>query len=152
MAAPFIFIGTHCEADRQEVDHMSGPLIMISRSRIKPGHRETYEAHLRQANEMVESEEPRVIAFNSWTSEDGTEVSTVHFHPDADSLDAHLKLYFERLAGPVAESVDSYELDIWGVASESALSALRSVPGMQVRVLPVHEAGFIRLGADAVAT
>ena len=131
---------------------MSGPLIMISRSRIKPGHRETYEAHLRQANEMVESEEPRVISFNSWTSEDGTEVSTVHFHPDADSLDAHLKLYFERLAGPVAESVDSYELDIWGVASESALSALRSVPGMQLRVLPVHEAGFIRLGADAVAT
>jgi len=131
---------------------MSGPLIMISRSRIKPGHRETYEAHLRQANEMVESEEPRVIAFNSWTSEDGTEVSTVHFHPDADSLDTHLKLYFERLAGPVAESVDSYELDIWGVASESALSALRSVPGMQVRVLPVHEGGFIRLGADAVAT
>ena len=81
---------------------MSGPLIMISRSRIKPGHRETYEAHLRQATEMVESEEPRVIAFNSWTSEDGTEVSTVHLHPDADSLDTHLKLYFERLAGPVA--------------------------------------------------
>ena len=131
---------------------MSGPLIMISRSRIKPGHRETYEAHLKQATEMVESEEPRVIAFNSWTSEDGTEVSTVHFHPDADSLDAHLKLYFERLAGPVAESVDSYELDIWGVASESALSALRSVPGMQVRVLPVHEAGFMRLREGAVAT
>ena len=131
---------------------MSGPLIMISRSRIKPGHRETYEAHLRQATEMVESEEPRVIAFNSWTSEDGTEVSTVHFHPDADSLDTHLKLYFERLAGPVAESVDSYELDIWGVASESALSALRSVPGMQVRVLPVHEAGFMRLRDGAVAT
>jgi len=131
---------------------MSGPLIMISRSRIKPGHRETYEAHLRQATEMVESEEPRVIAFNSWTSEDGTEVSTVHFHPDADSLDTHLKLYFERLAGPVAESVDSYELDIWGVASESALSALRSVPGMQVRVLPVHEAGFMRLREGAVAT
>lgn len=129
---------------------MSGPLIMISRSRIKPGHRETYEALLRQATEMVESEEPRVIAFNSWTSEDGTEVSTVHFHPDADSLDTHLKLYFERLAGPVAESVDSYELDIWGVASESALNAIRSAPGVQVRVLPVHEAGFVRLGADAV--
>jgi hypothetical protein len=131
---------------------MSGPLIMISRSRVKPGRRETYEAHLRQATEMVESEEPRVIAFNSWTSEDGTEVSTVHFHPDADSLDTHLKLYVERLAGPVAEAVDSYELDIWGAASESALNALRSVPGMHVRVLPVHEGGFVRLGADAVAT
>jgi hypothetical protein len=129
---------------------MSGPLIMISRSRVKPGRRETYEAHLRQATEMVESEEPRVIAFNSWTSEDGTEVSTVHFHPDADSLDTHLKLYVERLAGPVAEAVDSYELDIWGAASESALNALRSMPGLRVRVLPVHEAGFIRLGEGAV--
>jgi quinol monooxygenase YgiN len=131
---------------------MSGPLIMISRSRIKPGHREAYEAHLRQATEMMESEEPRVIAFNSWTSEDGTEVSTVHLHPDADSLDTHLKLYLERLAGPVAEAVDSYELDIWGVASESALNALRSMPGLQVRVLPVHEAGFMRFREGAVAT
>jgi quinol monooxygenase YgiN len=131
---------------------MSGPLIMISRSRIKPGHRQAYEAHLRQATEMVESEEPRVIGFNSWTSEDGTDVSTVHLHPDADSLDTHLKLYLERLAGPVAEAVDSYELDIWGVASESALNTLRSMPGLQVRVLPVHEAGFMRLREGAVAT
>ena len=123
---------------------MSGPLIMISRSTVKPGQLETYKAHLREATEMVESEEPRMIAFNSWASEDGLDVSTVQVHPDADSLDIHLKLYGERLAERVARAVDSYELSIWGAPSESTLAFLEAMPGLQVRVLPVHEGGFLR--------
>lgn len=123
---------------------MSGPLIMISRSTIKPGQRKTYQAHLKEATEMVESEEPRMIAFNSWVSEDGTEVSTVQVHPDADSLDTHLKLYGERLAERVARAVDSYEISIWGTPSESALAFLAAMPGLKVRMLPVHEGGFLR--------
>ena len=123
---------------------MSGPLIFISRSKVKPGQRKAYEAHCKEATEMVESEEPRVIAFNSWASADGTEVSTVHVHPDADSLDTHLKLYVERLAERVFDAVDSYEVDIWGTASDDALNAVRAMPGLQVRVLPVHEGGFLR--------
>jgi hypothetical protein len=123
---------------------MSGPLIFSSRSRIKSGRGEAYEAHLREATEMVESEEPRMIAFNSWSSEDGTEVSTVQVHPDADSLDTHLKLYSERLAERVAGAVDSYEISIWGTPSESVLAFLTAMPGLQVRVLPVHVGGFLR--------
>ncbi len=123
---------------------MSGPLIMISRSTVKPGQREAYQAHCNEATEMVESEEPRMIAFNSWASEDGLEVSTVQVHPDADSLDTHLKLYGERLAERVARAVDSYEISIWGAPSESTLAFLEAMPGLQVRVLPVHEGGFLR--------
>ena len=93
---------------------------------------------------MVESEEPRVIAFNSWTSEDGIEVSTVHVHPEADSLDTHLKLFVERLAERVFDAVDSYEVDIWGMASDDALNVLKETPGLQLRVLSVHEGGFLR--------
>jgi hypothetical protein len=35
---------------------MSGPLIFISRSRVKPGKRKQYEEHLLAANEIVDTE------------------------------------------------------------------------------------------------
>ena len=43
---------------------MSGPLIFISRSRVKPGKLAQFEEHLLAANEIVDSEEPRMIGFN----------------------------------------------------------------------------------------
>lgn len=123
---------------------MSGPLIFISRSRVKPGKLDMYEAHLTEATELVESEEPRVIGFNSYRSDDGTEVSTVHVHPDSASLDTHLQLFTEKLADRVFEAVDSYEIDVYGTPSDGALEMLGQMPGLHVRVLPRHDGGFLR--------
>ncbi len=123
---------------------MSGPLIFVSRSRVRPGKREQYESHLKAATEMVESEEPRVIAFNSWASEDGAEVSTMQVHPDAESLDLHFKLFAERLADQVFQALDTYEIDIYGKPSDTALAFLGQYQDIRVRVLPAHEGGFLR--------
>ena len=68
---------------------------------VKPRKLQAYQAHWKQATELVESEEPRMIAFNGYASEDGTDVSTVQVHPDSESLDVHLKIFFEKLkSGP----------------------------------------------------
>jgi hypothetical protein len=122
---------------------MSGPLIFISHSRVKPGKGEVYQAHCAEATEMVATEEPQMIAFNSYQSEDGAEVSTVQVHPDADSLDRHLKLYAEKLSERASEALDSYEINVYGTPSSSALEFLRQFP-VPVRVLPVHKQGFLR--------
>ena len=44
---------------------MSGPLIFVSHSTVKPGKREQYENHARDAHELVDAEEPRMIGFNT---------------------------------------------------------------------------------------
>ena len=123
---------------------MSGPLIFISRSRVKPGKGEQYDEHVFEATALVETEESQVIAFNNYRSEDGTEVSCVQVHPDADSLDTHFKLFRERLSQRALGSVDSYEVDIYGRPSDAALEFLRQLEGLRVRVLPVHDAGLLR--------
>ena len=123
---------------------MSGPLIFISHSRVKPGKLEVYQAHCRAATELVESEEPRMIAFNSYAAEDGTDVSTVQVHPDRESLDVHLKIFFERLGDQVFEALDSYEINVYGAPSDAALGLLGQMPGLRVRVLPMHDGGFLR--------
>jgi hypothetical protein len=81
----------------REENPMSGPLIFISHSKVKPGKLEAYQTAAADAVELVESEEPRMIAFNCYASVDGTDVSTVQVHPDAESLDFHMKIFFESL-------------------------------------------------------
>jgi hypothetical protein len=126
---------------------MSGPLIFISHSKVKRGKLAEYEEHCQQATELVESNEPRMIAFNSYASSDGADVSTVQIHPDAESLNTHLKLFAEKLQVRAFEALDSSEVDIYGEPSESArqqLEQMAGMTGMRVRILPVHQGGFLR--------
>ena len=128
---------------------MSGPLIFNSRSKVRPGKLEDYRAAIKVVTDLVESREPRMIAFNSYASEDGTDVSTVQVHPDAESLDTHLKIFFEEIYhAHAADALDSYEVNVFGDPSESARQHLEQLPammpGVQVRILPVHHAGFLR--------
>lgn len=127
---------------------MSGPLIFISHSKVKPGKLQAYQAQAADATDLVESEEPRMIAFNFYASEDGADVSTVQIHPDAESLDLHLRIFFEKLQEQAFATLDSYEIDVYGTPSDAALEMLKQMPsqllGLRVRVLPEHQGGFLR--------
>lgn len=127
---------------------MSGPVIWVSRSTVKPGKLDDYRRHLRSATDLVESEEPRIIAFHSYASEAGTDISTIQIHPDAASLDTHMKLFTEKLQALAFEALDTQEISVYGEPGEGARALLadmpKYMPGIRVRVLPVHEAGFLR--------
>ena len=127
---------------------MSGPLIMIIRSVVKPGQGPTYNAHLREAIEMVRAAEPRMLGFHNYASEDDTEVSTVQIHADGDSLDTHLKLFNERLSERAYAAVDAQQIDIFGEPNRDTRDYLEALPermpGLNVRVLPVDAGGFLR--------
>jgi hypothetical protein len=89
-----------------------------------------------------------MIAFNCYASVDGTDVSTVQVHPDAESLDFHMKIFFESLREKAFATVDSYEISVYGAPSDAALETLHQMPsqlpGLRVRVLPNHDGGFLR--------
>lgn len=71
-------------------------------------------------------------------------MSCIQVHPDAESLDAHLKIFYERLAERAGDALDTYEIDIYGTPSDGVLESMQQVPGAQVRVHPVHLSGFLR--------
>lgn len=127
---------------------MAAPLIMISRSSIKPGQRETYETHLREATDMVRAEEPNMLGFHHYASEDGTEVVTVQIHSGPDSLDTHLKLFNERLSERVYAAVDTHQIDIYGAPNRDTREYVEALPEQMphlgVRVLPADAGGFLR--------
>lgn len=127
---------------------MAGPLIMISRAAVKTGQRETYEAHLREAIDMVRTEEPNMLGFHNYASEDATEVVTIQVHSGPDSLDRHLKLFNERLSERAYASVDVHEIDIYGTPNPDTREYLEGLPermpDLSVRVLPTDAGGFLR--------
>jgi hypothetical protein len=75
---------------------MAGPFIFISQSKIKEGRLDDFKRGLREMAEFVETNEPRVIAFEAYINDDGTEVTGVQIHPDADSMAFHMQIAFEK--------------------------------------------------------
>jgi hypothetical protein len=126
---------------------MSGPFIMMSKSRIKPGKADAYATWSADMLGDVEEQEPRLLAFNVWESADHTSSVVIQVHPDAESFEYHLKLFGERVK-EAFEYIDVEGVEIYGPPSPFVEQFVtHGVPGMPVTVHPLHKAGFTRLQA-----
>ena len=126
---------------------MSGPFIVMSKSRVKPDKVEAYAAWCADMFADVEEQEPRLLAFNQWESEDHTSSVVIQIHPDAESFEYHLKLFGERVK-ETFEYVDVQAVEIYGPSSpfvEQFVS--HGLEGLPVTLHPQHTAGFTRLTA-----
>ena len=86
---------------------MSGPFIFIATNRLKEGRFEDERKRVPQLCDFIEANEPRLIAFNEYASEDGTEVGVVQVHPDAASMEFHMGVVADRAARAYAETLDA---------------------------------------------
>lgn len=128
---------------------MSEPIIYIDCSEIRDGKIEELKAAVNELAELVEANEPRIIAYNAYFTEDGTRMNIVHIHQDSASLEFHMKV-----AGPAfpkfAEFLKLLTIDLYGRPSGNLLELMRQKARLlgNATVL-VHEphAGFARFGA-----
>ena len=85
---------------------------------------------------------PRLIAFNAYLSEDGTEVGIVQVHPDVDSMEFHMKLIREHVEHAFAEFLDrDVSTQIYGAISDSALELMRQLAGPVPLTVKPHGVG-----------
>jgi quinol monooxygenase YgiN len=127
---------------------VSGPVIYIDRSEVREGKLEELKTAMNELAGLVKANEPRIIAFNVYLTEDGTRMTVLHVHPDADSLEFHMKV-----AGPAfpkfVEFIKLRTIDIYGEASDNLVEPLRRKAQMlgngTVQVHGLH-AGFARFG------
>ena len=129
---------------------MTEPFIFIATYTIKEGTLEDFKPYWRDFVDFVEESEPRLIAFNAYLSEDGTEVGIVQVHPDADSMEFHLKLIREHVEHAFAEFLDrGTSMQIYGPSSDSALEMMRQLAGpVPLTVKPYGVGGFTRSAAE----
>jgi hypothetical protein len=128
---------------------MSEPFIFIATNRLKEGKLEAERARVPDLVTFIEANEPRLMAFNEYVNEDGTEVAVVQVHPDAASMEFHMETVQERAARAYAETVDATtNVQVYGTPSPKILEMLKrqAGSGVPVSIKPYHLGGFTRLG------
>jgi hypothetical protein len=126
---------------------VAGPFIFIATNRLKPGKLEAEKRRVPGLVDFIQTNEPRLIAFNEYASEDGAEVAVVQVHPDADSMAFHMEVIAERAASAYADTVDATTgIQMFGTPSNTVVEMLRrqAGAGVPLSVKPYHLGGFTR--------
>jgi hypothetical protein len=127
---------------------MSPPLVYVDTSEVREGALEELRGSIRELVNFVDANEPQLIAYNVYLSDDGSQMTVVHIHADSASLEYHMDV-----AGPVfrrlADLITLSSIRVYGEPSEKALRQLQdkaaSLGGGDVSVHRLH-AGFSRFG------
>jgi hypothetical protein len=127
---------------------MSGPFIFIATNRLKEGKLEEERKRVPALSDFIEANEPRLIAFNEYVNEEGTEVGVVQVHPDADSMEFHMNVVREQAQRAYAETLDATtNIQVYGTLNDTVLKMLRQQAGsgVSLSVRRYHLGGFTRV-------
>jgi len=135
-------------AKGEDQDMATGPFIFIATNRLKPGKLEAERQRVPGLSDFIEENEPRILAFNEYANDEGTEVGVVQVHPDVASFAFHMEVVRERALRAYAETLDSTtSIQVYGPPTPEILEMLRSSAGSTVAftVRPHHLGGFTRV-------
>jgi hypothetical protein len=127
---------------------MSQPLIYVDTSEVREGALDQLKVAIKELADFIEANEPQLIAYMVYLSDDGRRMTVVHLHADSASLEYHMEVggpAFRRFKGLITLS----SIRIYGEPSEKALRLLgEKASSLGSRDVSVHglEAGFSRFG------
>lgn len=128
---------------------MSDTIVYMDRSEVRQGKLEELKLAMNELVDLVAANEPRLIAYNVYFDEAGTQMTVVHVHPDPASLEFHMKV-----AGPaLPKFVDFIKLqtiDVYGTAGDDLFEQLQQkaqLLGSGTVLVHGLQAGFARFGA-----
>lgn len=128
---------------------MAGPFIFIATNRLKPGKVEAERKRVPGLVDFIEANEPRLIAFNEYVNDEGTEVAVVQVHPDAESFEFHMGVVRDRASRAYAETLEATTgIQVFGAPTAGILEMLgrQAGGGVQYTLRPHHLGGFTRSG------
>ena len=126
---------------------MSGPFIFIATNRLKEGKLEEERERVSGLVDFIQENEPRLLAFNEYANEEGTEVGVVQVHPDAESMEFHMETVAERAARAYAETLEATtSVQVYGMPTHAVLQMLsrQAGAGVPLAVKRHHLGGFTR--------
>ncbi len=128
---------------------MSGPYVYIGIYTIRPGKQEQARNALRELVAHVEANEPRLICFHIYLDQRATKASVVQVHPDAESMEEHLKVVSDHLTACFDYLGSGVSEHAFGAPTPSLTSTLQqwAEPGVPVTEMPEFIAGFTRSSA-----
>jgi quinol monooxygenase YgiN len=103
---------------------MSDAIVYLDVSDVREGALEALKTGMKELVDFVEAEEPRILAYNVYFSDDGARMTVVGVYPDSAALEYHM-----QVAGPVfrrfVELLTLSSIHIYGDPSEKVLERSR---------------------------
>jgi hypothetical protein len=127
---------------------MTQPLVYVDTSEVRDGSLEELKGAIAELADFVEKNEPELISYNVYFSEDGCRMTVLHLHADPASLDYHMDVAGPRF-GRFADLLTLSSIHIYGEPSEKALAQLRDKVrrlGSGEVIVHAPHAGFSRFG------
>ena len=112
---------------------MAEPIVFIFKLRIRDEARDGLTRYLKEMNEFVEATEPRIIAYQQFIDDAGTEMTDIQIHPDSESMEAHMQVAGAKIA-EAFQYVETASVEVCGNLSEALLEQMRQVAGSGVPV------------------
>lgn len=129
---------------------MSQPLVYIDTSKVREGAIDELRDAIDGLVSFIESNEPQILAYHVYLSEDGRRMTVIHVHADPASLDYHMEVggpAFRRFADLLTLS----SIRVYGEPSDETVRKLHEKAQMlgrdDVAVQSPH-AGLSRLGRE----
>ena len=127
---------------------MSDFLVYLDTSDVQPGKLGELKVAMEDHARFVEANEPRIIAYDVYFSDDGTRMNVLQVHQDLASLEFHLEVAGPRFP-PIAPLVRLRTIEIFGAVTEELVKQLEAktqLLGGTVMIRNLH-AGFARVAA-----
>jgi hypothetical protein len=126
------------------------PIVYIDSSEILDGNLDEVRSLMDELVLFVYANEPQLISYDFFLTEDGTRMTVVAIHPDSASMELHMDIGgpgFRKFTGLIR----LLTIDVFGEISESARERLHDKAEMLGSgIVTVHKlyAGFARLAPD----
>ena len=128
---------------------MAGPIVFISRSRVKEGKLEELRDMFATATPKLEADKPRTLVFLAYLREDQSALTIVHVFADSESFEVHLEGAGER-AQTAYQFIETIGFEILGQPGDGVLESMRQAAarvGVPLKLEPEYATGFLRPAA-----
>ena len=125
---------------------MGTPFVYVGTWTIKEGRFEEARKWLSEHTDFVETNEPRMIAFQMYFDEEGKSCSVVQVHPDSKSMEFHMQLLAQHKQNAMDYIDKIVSEQYFGPMSDDLSKSLAEweTPDVAVIKRPDHIAGFTR--------
>lgn len=103
---------------------MSDPIVYVDQSRVLEGALEELKHAMEDLVAFIEDNEPDILAYNVYFSDDGSRMTVVHMHDDSASLEFHMEVASHKFP-PIGEFIDLESIDVYGRPDEDLVRRLR---------------------------
>lgn len=118
---------------------ISQPIIYVDQSEIRDGKFEELKAAMKELVAFIEKNEPQILSYDVYFSEDGRRMTVIHRHADAASLDFHMEVAGQEFP-KFAEFIEMASIDVYGRPSDEVVERLRGkAETLGSGVVRVHE-------------